>query len=435
MNLAESVSNAGSATRGALRLRLAKTLIAGQVALSLVLLVGSSLFLRTLRNLQNVPVGFEREKIAVFDIDPSNLGYESHRLRLFYDQLLARARAVPGVRSVALSGMKPMGGSVMDRDISAEGYEPRAGERLVAFTNPVSSQYFTTLGIPLLLGRDFRPEDEPVITPAESLLSAMDRSSGGVNDSPVNASRVCIIDETLARQLFTGANPLGRHISYEDRYAPENALEIVGVVKGAHYLSVKDADDEGMIYETSWSNGPGARWLEVRFAGSAEPVISGIRRALRDMDANVPVLRVRMMDEYLNDATFRERLIAYLSSFFGALAVALASIGLYGVLAYAVAQRTREVGIRMALGAQRGDVVRMIVRESLALVLVGLLIGAGAALAFARLTVSMLYGVTPTDPASIVAAVLIMVAVSLLASAIPARRAAKTDPMVALRCE
>jgi len=313
MTLAESVKEDGSATQGVLRLRLAKALVAGQVALSLALLVGSSLFIRTLRNLQNAPLGFQREKIAVFDIDPSNLGYKGHQLRLFYDGLLERTRGVAGVRSAALSAVTPMGSFSMSRTLSAEGYQPKPGENLFALCNPVSSEYFTTLGIPLLLGRDLRPGDEPGVTPGESLLAAIGRSGGGTNETAANASQVCVVDETLARHLFAGANPLGRHLSFEDHYTPEKALEIVGVVKDAHYFSVKDADPEGMIYETSWSNGPGVRWLEVRFAGSAAPVIAGIRRALRDMDPNVPVLRVRMMDEYLNDAMFRERLIAVLS--------------------------------------------------------------------------------------------------------------------------
>jgi ABC-type antimicrobial peptide transport system permease subunit len=258
---------------------------------------------------------------------------------------------------------------------------------------------------------------------------------GGSGESPANASRACIIDESLARHVFAGANPVGRHLSYEDRYSAEKALEIVGVVKDAHYGSVRDSDREGTIYETSWSNGAEVRWLVVRFAGSAPPVIAGIRRQLREMDPNVPVLRAQMMEEYINSHLARERLIAFLSGFFGILALGLASVGLYGVMAYAVTRRTREVGIRMALGAQRGDVVRMIVEESLVPVLMGMGIGLAGALALIRLVASLLYGVAPSDPGSIVLAVAAMVAVSLVATAIPARRAAKVDPMVALRYE
>jgi predicted permease len=435
MTLAESVKEGGSATQGGSRLRLAKALVAGQVALSLALLVGASLFIRTLRNLQNVQLGFQREKIAIIDIDPTNLGYKEHRLRMFYDRLLERARGVPGVRSAALSAMTPLGNYMRSRNFSAEGYQPKSGEQLFALSNPVSSEYFTTLGIPLLLGRDFRPEDEPAVTPGESFMGAIGRSSGGSGERTADASRVCIIDESLARHLFAGANPVGRHLCYGDGYHAENALEIVGVVKDAHYGSVRNPDEVGTIYETSWSNGAEVRWLEVRLAGSAAPVIAGIRRALRDMDPNVPVMRVRMMEEYLNDAITRERLIAFLSGFFGILALGLASVGLYGVMAYAVTQRTREVGIRMALGAQRGDVVRMIVRESLVPVVIGMLIGLVAALALARLIASLLYGVAPSDPGSIVVAVAAMLAVALLAAAIPARRAGRVEPMTALRYE
>jgi ABC-type antimicrobial peptide transport system permease subunit len=177
------------------------------------------------------------------------------------------------------------------------------------------------------------------------------------------------------------------------------------------------------------------RWLEVRFPGNAAPVIAGVRRELREMDPNVPVLRVRTIDEYLNVALQHERLIAYLSGFFGILALGLASVGLYGVLAYAVTQRTREIGIRMALGAQRGDVVRMIVRESLTPVLIGLVIGVVAAFVLARLITSLLFGISPSDPGAIALAVAAMLAVSLLAAAAPARRATKVDPIVALRYE
>jgi len=435
MTLAESVNEGGSATQGGSRLRLAKALIACQVALSLALLIGASLFIRTLRNLQNVNLGFQREKIAIFDIDPTNLGYRGQRLRTFYDRLLERARGVPGVGSATLSAMTPMGNYARAMSFSAEGYQPKSGEQPVALANSVTSGYFTTLGIPLLLGRDFRPEDEPAVTPGDSLIAAIGRSSGGTNEAPANASRVCIVDESLARFVFGGANPLGRHLSYEDRYTAEKALEIVGVVKDAHYSSIRESDQRGMIYEPSWSSGAEVRWLVVRFGGSEAPVISGIRRELRDMDPNVPVLRVQMMEEYINSHLERERLVAFLSGFFGILALGLASVGLYGVLAYAVTQRTREVGIRLALGAQRSDVIRMIVRESLVPVLIGMAIGLVGALALTRLVASLLYGVAPSDPASIILAVAAMLAVALLAAAIPARRAGHVEPMAALRYE
>ena len=435
LTLAEVIKESGAGTQGASRLRLTKALVAGQVALSLTLLVGASLFIRTLRNLQNAALGFQRENIAVFDVDPSNVGYKGERLRTFYDQLLDRARETPGVRSAALSAMTPFGSWMRSVTFSAEGYQPQPGERLFAISNPVTSGYFTTLGTPLLLGRGFQPEDEPVVTPPQSLLGAMGRSSGGTNETQANASRVCIIDDALSRRLFQGANPLGRHVSYEDRYTPAAGLEIVGVVKNVHYGSVRNADATGTVYEPSWSNGPGVRYLEVRFAGSAAPVIAGIRKALRDMDPNVPVLRVRMMEEYLNDAMARERLIAYLSSFFGALALGLASVGLYGVMAYAVRRRTREVGIRRALGAQASDVILMILRESLVPVLAGAAVGLGGTLALTRLIANQLYGVAPSDHSSIVIAMAAIFAVTLLAAAIPARRATKVDPMVALRYE
>jgi ABC-type antimicrobial peptide transport system permease subunit len=273
------------------------------------------------------------------------------------------------------------------------------------------------------------------VTPGESLIGAIGRSSGGTNEAPANASRVCIIDETMARHLYGGANPVGRHLSYEDVYTAEKALEIVGVVKDAHYYSFRESDSEGMIYETSWSNGAEVRWLEVGFRGSPAPVVAAIHRELRDMDPNVPIMRVRMIEEYLNDALGNERLIAYLSGFFGILALGLASVGLYGVVAYAVAQRTREIGIRMALGAQRRDVVRMVMRESLIPVLIGLCIGLVAALLLARFIASMLYGVAPSDPGSIAIAVAAMLGVALLAAGIPARRAAHVSPMTALRYE
>ena len=435
ITLAETIKESGSASQGRSRLRLGKALVVGQVALSLALLVGAGLFIRTLRNLQNADVGFQRENVIVVDVDPTNLGYRGHRLRTFYDRLLERARRIPGVRSAGLSGMTPMGHYMRSFSLSAEGYEPKAGEQLFALGNAVTEGYFTTLGIPLLLGRDFRPEDEPAVTPGESLMAAIGRASGGSSEEPANASHICIIDEAMARHFFAGASPIGRHLSYMDRYTPRNALEIVGVVKNAHYGGVRHADDTGTVYIPSWSDGAESRWMVLRVAGGTPAPIEAIRRELRGMDPNVPIMRVRTLEQDVNAAFARERLIALLSGLFGMLALGLASVGLYGVMSYGVTERTREVGLRIALGAQRGDVVGMIVRESLVPVIVGMAIGLGAALALTRLVAGLLFGVAPRDPASMLFAVAAMLGVALLAAAIPARRASRVEPGIALRHE
>jgi predicted permease len=429
MKLAETVKEGGSATQTISRSRISKALVAIQVALSLTLLVTASLFVRTLRNLQNINLGFQRENIAIFDIDPTNLGYRGERLRTFYDQLLEHARGVPGVRSAALSAVTPMSNFTRSVSFSSGG----SPAKLFALTNPVSSGYFTTLGIPLLLGRDFRSEDEPAVTPGESSLGQLGRSSGG---GRAKEPPLCIISESLARRLFATTNSVGRHLCYSSGGLPcEHGSEIVGVVKDVHYGEVTASDPAGALYEPSWSNGPDVRWLVVRFVGSPAPVIAGIRRALQDQDPNVPLLRVRMMEEYVNSHLAHERLVAYLSSIFGILALGLASVGLYGVLAYAVTRQTREIGIRMALGAQRSDVVGVIVRESFVPVVVGVVLGLAAAFSWSLFLGSLLYGVDSFDLESTLLAVAVMLAAALLAAVIPVRRATKVDPKVALRYE
>jgi predicted permease len=435
MTLSAAIKDGGSSTPGGARLRLGKALIAGQVALALTLLAGAGLFLRTLRNLQSIDLGFQREHVLIFDIDPTNLGYQGHRLRTFYDQLLDRARRLPGVEAAGLSSMMPMGNYLRSARFSAEGYQPAPGERMGALSNPVSSGYFSTLGLPVLLGRDFRVEDEPAVTPAASLMAAFGRSSGSSNENTANAARVCIIDESLARHLYGGTSPLGMHISMEDRYSPETALEIVGVVKEMHYGSVRKSDTFGTIYEPGWSHGAEVRWLGVRARGDSSRVIAGIRHELRQLDSNVPVMHVETLEDYVDSHLQRERLIAIVSAVFGALALGLAAAGLYGVMAYAVTQRTREVGIRMALGARRADVIAMIVRESSVPVLTGAAIGIAGAWLVEQAVAARLYGIAKHDAASIAVAVAAMLTIALIAAAVPARRAAKVDPVRALRCE
>jgi predicted permease len=418
MKIAENLKEHRIANETLSRSLLSRFLIANQIALSLALLVAANLFGRTLRNLQNVDLGFERESIAILEINPMSAGYSGQRLRIFYDQLLERTRTLSGVRTAALMGMTPISNHIRSVAVTSKPFEIS----FTAFSNPVSSGYFTTMGIPLLAGRDFRREDEPVVAP-----------SGRGKE---NQSRVCIMDQTLARQQFGTVSAVGRRLClYGSGCSADQGIEVIGVVKDVHYGEITKADPLGTLYKPSWSNGADARWLAVRFAGSAVPVIAGIRRALQEQDPNVPLLNVRLMEEYINSRLARERLVAYLSSFFGILALGLASLGLSGVLACVVTQRTREIGIRMALGARREDVVRMILRFSLAPVAAGLVIGVAVAFSWGLFLGSLIYGIDSFDLVSVSQSVAVLLAAAVLAAAIPARRATKVDPIVALRYE
>ncbi len=423
--------------QGATRVRLGKLLIAGQAALSLALLVGAGLFIRTLHNLQSVDVGFEREGVVIVDVDAANVGYKGHRLRVFYDRLLERTRGLRGVRSASLAAMTPMGMYQISTSFAAEGYQPRPGERQIAFSNPATEGYFTTLGIPILLGRDFSTRDEPVATPKDNLFAALGRMSGSAPDDVTTpgGADVCIINESFARRLFGGSSAVGRHLSFDSPYTAASAIEIVGVVKDVHNSTVRRTDSTGMIYVPSWRSGASARFLAVRTSGSSASVVAAIRSELHALDPNVPLLGAQNLEDDVSANFRRERMIAYLCGCFGALALVLASVGLYGVTAYAVSGRTREVGIRMALGAERLDVVKMIVRESLVPVLAGVVVGVGAALAATRLVSSLLFGVAPRDPVSFVVATAAILAVACAASAVPARRASRVEPLIALRYE
>lgn len=273
MKLAESIKEGGMATETLSRSLLSRFLIANQIAFALALLSGASLFGRTLRNLQNVDLGFQRESIAIFEIAPASVGYSGHRLRTFYDQFLERTRTLAGVRTAALAGMTPISNQIRSHTVG------NASQiTFTAFSNPVSSGYFSTMGIPLLAGRDFRSEDEPVAT-------ARGRGSE-------RASRVCIMDQSLARRQFGTVNAVGRRFCFSGSdCSADKGIEVIGVVKDVHYGEITRPDPFGTLYEPSWSNGADARWLAVRFVGGAAPVIAGIRRALQDQDPNVPTAR------------------------------------------------------------------------------------------------------------------------------------------------
>jgi hypothetical protein len=290
------------------------------------------------------------------------------------------------------------------------------------------------MGIPLLLGRDFGPQDEPAIMPEAGFLSKVGRSSASSGEAPRQVAKSLIVSEALAHKYFPGQNPIGKRIGFSDVYKTEGSAEIVGVARDVRYMGLRKPDETGMIYLPSWGEGPGVRFLAIRTAGDPKAVIESVRQELRGLDANVPLLGTHTLEEAVNNDIRRERMLAALCSFFGLLSLGLAALGLYGVMAYTVAQRTREIGIRMALGADRSEVARMVLRDSFIPVVAGIAGGVLAALMLARLIESMLYGVTSRDPVSLVAAALALLDVGLVSAFMPARRACRVQPSVALRC-
>ncbi len=424
------------ATAGGARMALRKTLVTAQVVLSLALLVGAGLFLRTLGNLLDIDPGFHRENVLLVGTDPAQFGYNRQRVRQFYDRLLDRTRQIPGVVAASLAQITPLSGANRNSDVSFEGYKPTSKREMILEFNQVSAGYFSTMRIPILLGRDFTPEDEPAIVPEGGFLEGIAGSSTGDLGPPVlpHERRSAIISESTARHFFQDANPIGRRFSYGEPFRADQAFEIVGVVKDVKYGGLRE-DARRMIYVPVWLHGAESCWLAMRSARDPKQLGGTIRRTVRDIDPAIPVLETTTLEEDVDNNISDERLIANLSSFFGALSLALAAIGLYGVISYTVTRRTKEFGIRMALGGRRSELVWMVLRESLGLVVLGIALGTGAAFALTRLVSSMLYGVSAHDPVTIGAAAALLLATSIFAALIPAYRASRVDPMAALRCE
>jgi predicted permease len=315
--------------------------------------------------------------------------------------------ALPGVKTTTFARNVPLSGSFSRFGIEAQGYQARPGEEMAVLFNQVAPQFFATFGAPLLQGREFTAQDTP--------------------ESP----KVVIINQGLARRFFGSDNALGKRITleiYKD-------LEIVGVVADAKYRNLKEAAPLTAYVPYSQYEQLGQRTLCVRTAGDAGAIIAAIRQEVRNLDPNLPVYNVKTFAEQINDSVSQERLVALLSSFFGFFALLLASLGLYGVMAYAVTRRTREIGIRMALGAQTTKVRWLVLRETLLLTLLGIFIGLPVALVATRLTAGLLFELTPSDPLTITLAILVMLSIATLAGYFPARRAARVNPLVALRHE
>jgi predicted permease len=419
------------------RLGLRQALVVAQVVLSLTLLVGAGLFLRTMKNLLDIDPGFRRENVLLVQIDPAPFGYKSERLRQFYDRLVERSRQIPGVIATSLANITPLSNQTRMADVSFEGYKPASAREMILEFNQVSAGYFATMGIPILLGRDFTFEDEPAITPEGGFVAGGGmRASGGDKGPsvPLLSHRAAIISESVARRFLKGGSPIGRRFSYGDPFDPREAFEIVGIAKDVKSDGLREKAPL-MVYVPIWMHGAESCSLALRTARDPKQLMGAVRQAVRDLDSAIPVLQTTTLEEDVANNIGDERLIANLSTFFGALSLALASIGLYGVVSYAVTRRTKEFGIRMALGGQRSELLWMVLRESLGLVIAGIAVGTASAIALIRLVHSLLYGVSPYDPLTIALAATLLLATSVFAALLPTYRASRVDPMASLRSE
>ncbi len=395
---------------GRQRYGLRKMLVMAQVALSLLLLIGATLLVRTLRNLRAVDVGYARENLLLVRIDPGTSGYKGLEIARLGEELRRRFAGVTGVHGVTYSENGLFNGPESVGPINVEGFTEQSGGDILSHFDHAGPAYFETIGIPVLLGRDISERD--------------------VAGSP----RVVVINESMAQFYFRGGNPIGKRIFW----IPENrlSLEIVGVVQNVQDHSVRWKPVRRFYVPLSQPIEPISTLIfEIRTQSRPESLIAGLRRELHAVDPSIPVLCIQTVDQLMERSFLLERIIARLASIFGALALMLATLGLYGVMSYATARRTNEIGLRMALGAQTGDVIRMVLRESMVLVAAGILVGIPAGLAATRLIASWLFGLKANDPWTIVTAIVLVLVVSGVAGYIPARGASRVDPMVALRYE
>jgi macrolide transport system ATP-binding/permease protein len=389
-------------------------LVVAQVALSLVLLIGAGLFIRSLRHTQAIDPGFDTDNGLVMTLDLGLQGYSEERGRQFYQQLVERIAATPGVRSVAIADFLPLGFAGRFDQISAEGQPPPTdGAPITANRHGVGLRYFETMGIPFLRGRDF---------------TALDTAS---------SERVVIINETLARRLWPNLKDIGEIIGRRIRLGPESSAPwnvIVGVAGDCKYFGLREERQSGVWTPFAHAYAPYFQAV-VRTTAETPGVVAAIRREVAALDPNLPIQNLITLRDHVGLWLWTAEMSAGLVTALGVLGLLLAAIGLYGVMSYAVARRTREIGIRMALGAQARDMLKMVIGQGMRLTLAGVAIGLAAALAVARLVANLLYGVSARDPITFVIVPLALAAVSWLACYVPARRGTKVDPLVALRRE
>ena len=387
---------------------LKSSLIVAQVSLSLVLLVGGGLMMRALEKAQTINLGFDPHHAVEVSFDLRLQGYESGQGKEFQKRVLERVRGLPGVQSAGIADLVPVDLHFSRASIFLEGQQlERPANVPTAMYNRVSPGYFQAMSTRLLQGRDFTEQDDE------------------------KAPRVAIINETFARRFFPGEDPIGKRFSLGRPDAAKTL--VIGVVQDGKYAGLNE-DPKPFVSRPLWQSDVGATSVIARTEGDEQKLKAAVSREVQQLDSHLPMSGNTLV-ERMSLPLLPARIAASVLGAFGLLALALAAIGIYGVISYAVSTRTHEIGIRMALGAQRTDVLRLVLGQGLRLTLIGVAIGLSAALALTRLMKSLLFGVSATDPTTFLIASLLLAGVALLACYVPARRAAKVDPMVALRHE
>jgi predicted permease len=407
----------GAPTAGRHKLRLQGRLVVAQVALSLVLLIGAGLAVRTMQHVLTMNRGFDDENMILMSMDLTIQNYGESQGRSFYEELLKRVEAVPGVVSASLAKTVPPNDWSDRLSVFLPGDEPptevlraRDDLGLRVDANRIAPNYFRTLGIPILEGREFGYEDR------------------------YGTPLVAVISEKIAGRLWPGESAIGKLLAVPFWHEPRPPVQIIGVAKDTKYRSLL-ADMPMLVYLPELQSYDGRATLVVRVGSNPSSFIPSIRDEFAALDKTVTLYAVKTMSEQISSTLWQQRMAVGLIGLFGVLALLLASIGLYGIISHWVALRTREIGIRMALGAETADVLKMFVRQGLWLAIQGVLVGLAGAYALTRLMSSLLYGISATDPMTFAAASLLLAGVALGASLAPARRATKVDPIVTLRCE
>ena len=410
-NLSDTLkAKSASVTGGIAQLNFRKLLVAMQITLSLLLLIGASLFIRSLANLHSINPGFQTRNLVQFDMDLGSIGYDVKRAHALYNRLENRLAQLPGVEAAGIATNPVLADSDWESIVRVEGRENKPGEPTRAYVNRVSPGYFKTLGIHLLSGRTFRESDTP--------------------DSP----KVVIVSESFAQHYFGRQSAIGHHMGRD--YDPRTPMdmEIIGVVNDIDYQNLRQKESR-QVYLCAPQGSEFVTTVYLDVKNNPRSALAGARRLVHEMEPKAPVMNMKTVERQLEESLVTERMIASLSTVFTILAVALAVLGLYGVMAYVVTQRAREIGIRVALGAMFGNVVWLVMREVVELVAAGIAVAIPLALALSRFIGSQLYGVEATDPLSIATAALLLTGIAMLAGFIPARRAASADPLDVLRYE